>query len=276
MKQIKKYLKIIIGCLIIAITLNTIFINLDLVPSSIFGFSILYCKHTTMSLELTTFLLNAFFIVLGYLTLEKEDLKKAILPFFLIPLFIGLTNNIDILIDLSHIDTFLVAIYGGAFMGIGYQLIYKENNLVSASDIIVLITKKIFYRGHYIVNYILDFMWLIFAGFSYGLEGAMYSLITIIIMEILSKRANLGISDSKVFYIITKKDREVRKYIIDELHYELTMFDVKGGFLEKKNKVLMSVIPTKDYYRLKEGIKMIDPHAFISITDSYEVIKNKN
>ena len=91
-------------------------------------------------------------------------------------------------------------------------------------------------------------------------------------MEHLSKKATLGISDSKVFYIITKKDAEVRRFILDELHYELTNFDVKGGFLKMKNKVLMSVIPTKDYYKLKEGIKLIDPKAFISITDSYEVV----
>lgn len=108
-----------------------------------------------------------------------------------------------------------------------------------------------------------------------GLEYAMYSLLAIVIIEVLSKRASLGTSDSKVFYIITKKDKEVRKYIIDELHYTLTVLDVKGGFLKTKNTVLMTVIPTKDYYKLREGIKMIDEKAFISITDSYEVINGK-
>ena len=91
-------------------------------------------------------------------------------------------------------------------------------------------------------------------------------------MEILSKRASIGINTSKVFYIITKKEKIVKQYIMDELGYDLTEFEVKGGFSKEKNKILMCVIPTRNYYKLREGIKVIDKDAFISITDSYEVI----
>ena len=61
---------------------------------------------------------------------------------------------------------------------------------------------------------------------------------------------------------------------MEELHHDLTSFDAEGGFSKKKNKVIMTVINTKDYYKVKEGIKLIDPKAFISITDNYEVMNN--
>lgn len=275
MNGFKKYIKIILGCAIIGLTLNIFFLNRNLIPSGTFGLSILLEPITNYNLSLTTLFINIFFLILGFITINKMEVKKAILPSLLIPLFIFLSGCLNTIINLNDIEPILTALYGGVLMGIGYQMIYKENYYVSASDIIILIVKEIILTKRYIVNYILDIIWIIIANFVYGLEGALYSVIAILIMEILSKRAFIGISDSKVFYIITKKDKEVRKYIIDELNYELTMFDVKGGFLQTRNKVLMSVIPTKDYYKLKEGIKAIDPKAFISITDSYEVIKNK-
>jgi len=271
-KKVKKYFKLLAGSLLIAVTLNVFFNGMNIIPSGLFGFSILYNNRTSMDLGTILLLTNVFFFLLGLLTLSKKKIKKSIFPFITIPVFVYITKDINRLIDFGNTDKLLITLYGGVLMGIGFKLIYKENCYASGADIITEITKEISKAKGLLPNYILDLIWIMFAVKLYGVEGAMYSLIAIIIMEHLSKKATLGISDSKVFYIITKKDAEVRRFILDELHYELTIFDVKGGFLKMKNKVLMSVIPTKDYYKLKEGIKLIDPKAFISITDSYEVV----
>ena len=49
---------------------------------------------------------------------------------------------------------------------------------------------------------------------------------------------------------------------MDELGYDLTEFEIKGGFSREKNKILMCVIPTNNYYKLREGIKRVDKNAF--------------
>ena len=85
----------------------------------------------------------------------------------------------------------------------------------------------------------------------------------------------LGISDSKAFFIITDEEESVTKYILKQLGYGVTIFKAKGGYKTKNEHVLMSVLPTKDYYHLKEGIKAIDPNAFYIITDTYEVYGGK-
>ena len=74
----------------------------------------------------------------------------------------------------------------------------------------------------------------------------------------MSDKVVLGISDNKVFYIITDKDEEIKTYIMDYLKHGVTIFDVKSGYKNKNDNVLMTVLPTKDYYRLREGIKEID------------------
>lgn len=274
MKEIKRYASIIAGTLFIALSLNIFYKETILVPSGVFGFAIIYEDKVGMDLWLTVLLIDIFFFVFGYLFLNKKYIKRTIIPFTLIPIMIFLTRDINKYIDLKSADMLLMTLYGGVIMGLGFRLIYKNRMLVNGSDIIMLITREIDITKQNIANYFMDALWVVIAIFMYGFEGAMYSLISIVIIEILSKRATLGVSDAKVFYIITKFDKEIRKYILEELGYELTIFDVKGGFLKAKNKVLMCAIPTKDYYKLKEGVKTIDPHAFISITDSYEVINS--
>lgn len=272
MDKIKRYLRVILGCLLIGITLNLFFVNTNLVPSGIFGFGVLYSQKTSMNLGLTLLLANLFFFVFGYLVLKPKTLKKMIVPFILIPVFTLLTTALPKILDMTGVDPLLQCLYGGVLLGTGFRLIYKEGFFVSGTDVVVLTTREITHTRQYIASYAFDILWLFLAYRFYGLESFLYSSIAIVIMEILSRRATLGVSDSKVFYIITKKDREIKKYIMEELQYDLTSFETKGGFLKTKNKVIMTVIPTKDYYKLKEGVKLIDPKVFISITDSYEVV----
>ena len=64
---------------------------------------------------------------------------------------------------------------------------------------------------------------------------------------------------------------EVKAYIIKTLGHDITTFEVKGGFLEKNRKVMLTVIPSREYYKVTEGIKAIDRDAFFLVTDSYQV-----
>lgn len=105
----------------------------------------------------------------------------------------------------------------------------------------------------------------------FGINKLMYSIIVLYIISLISDRVVLGISDSKAFYIITDRDDEVRNYVLKYLNHGVTIFKAKGGYKKTNENVLMTVLPTKDYYRLKEGIKEIDKDAFFIVTDTYEV-----
>lgn len=99
----------------------------------------------------------------------------------------------------------------------------------------------------------------------------MYATIILYINSIIMDRVLVGVSKNKSIYIMTTKEKEIREYVLKTLHHGITEFDVKGGFQFHKKKVLMTVIPTKDYFRLKEGIKLIDKDVFMIVTDSYQV-----
>ena len=87
----------------------------------------------------------------------------------------------------------------------------------------------------------------------------------------ISDRVILGVSDSKAFYIITDKEELIKEYILKVLNHGVTIFNAQGGYKKDNQTVLMCVLPTKDYYRLKAGITEIDNEAFVVVTDAYEV-----
>ena len=87
----------------------------------------------------------------------------------------------------------------------------------------------------------------------------------------MTDKVLLGISNSKAFYIITNEDAKIKDYLLNELHHGVTIFNVKGGYTNKKDEVILCVVPTNEYYRVKEGIHEIDKEAFFVVCDAYEV-----
>ena len=79
----------------------------------------------------------------------------------------------------------------------------------------------------------------------------LYSLLSLYITSLISDRVLLGISDNKTFLIITEKEEEIKNYIIKELKHNVTTLNAKGGYQKEIETVLMTSIPTKEYYELK-------------------------
>lgn len=271
----KKSLKIISGSLLIALAFNIFFLPYEIVPNGIFGAAALLNFKTGYDSSLFLIIVNLSLIIISLITLGTNKSKEYVWPSLLIPVFIFLDSNFNNYLVLDNFEKILAVIVGSFITGLGYSLIYKEGNNVGGLDIIQdIINSATRYRRH-IYSYIFEVIIIFFTVISLGLESMIYSILVIVIVRYMTTKTKIGISTSKTFYIITTKESEVKDYIMNELNHDLTEFNVKGGFSKNKAKILMTTIDTKDYYLLKEGILLIDPEAFITITDSYEVI-NKN
>ena len=111
--------------------------------------------------------------------------------------------------------------------------------------------------------------------FAFGFTKFMYAIMVLYIMTVMTDRVILGVGKAKAFYIVTDKTTAVKKYIIDNLGHSVTIFDASGGYSKENEKVIMCVIPTREYYKLKEGINKIDNEAFFIVSDAYEVSGGK-
>ena len=109
-------------------------------------------------------------------------------------------------------------------------------------------------------------------AFIFGWTKFMYAIVVLYIVSIMADRVLIGVSNAKAFYIITENPSKVAEYVINELNHSVTEIKAKGLYTESKTTVLFTVIPTKEYYKFKEGIKEIDKNAFITVIDAYEVL----
>ena len=107
--------------------------------------------------------------------------------------------------------------------------------------------------------------------FVFDFHTFIYSVLSLYIISLMTDKVILGISQSKAFYIITEHETDVKRFITQSLSHGVTVLEARGGYTGDMQKVIMCIVPTKEYYRFKEGIKLIDKDAFFIVTDAYEV-----
>ena len=210
-------------------------------------------------------------LIISFFLLGKEKTIGSIVGSLVFPLFVSLTENITAYIHIANQETLLISIFGGVLYGFGAGLIFKAGFTSGGTDIVNQIVSKYLHVSMGTAMLMSDGLIVLLGGFVFGINKLMYALVVIYITGILTDKVLLGISESKAFYIITDKEDEVKDYILNYLNHGVTIFDTRGGYTKERQKMLMCVVPTKEYFKLKEGIHEIDKDSFFVVTDAYEV-----
>lgn len=273
--RIKSGILLIVASLLIAVAYNLFIIPYKLIAPGINGIAALLKYTIEFNPAVFILILNLSILLITIISFSLKQSLKYIGSCFLIPLFIYLTQDITNIIHIENLEMVLIVICTSIIIGFANSLIYKEGYSVGGFYIIEDIINSISSKQRKNISLMCDLIVIIISFFIIPLENAIYSIFLVVIIKRMTTVAKLGINDSKAFYIITTKEKEVKKYIMEDLKHDVTILEAKGGFTKRQNNIIMTVINTKEYYELKEGIKEIDPNAFISITESYEVL-NKN
>lgn len=269
--SVKRHLQLLIGCLLIATSYNLFLVPNNIVAGGVAGFAIIINYLFNIDNSLVILIGSIILLILSYFLLGKEKTKATILGSLLFPICVNLTQNIGNIIDIDTNQLLLISVFGGVVYGFGAGLIYKAGFTTGGTDIINQILSK--YLKISMGNSMLycDGTIVLLTAFVFGPTQFMYSIIILYVISYMSDRVILGVSDSKAFYIVTEEEEKIKEYILKYLNHGVTVFNAKGGYAKENQKVLMCVLPTKDYYKLKEGIHEIDPHSFFVVTDAYEV-----
>lgn len=267
----RRTITLLIALLVASFVYNLLILPTNLVAGGVGGIAILTNHIYGIDASLMIFLVSLSCLILSYMYLGKERTAGAILATFVYPLFVKLTSLITANISLDYSDKFLIIIFAGALGGLANGFIYKtgfsNGGLPIISQILYKYKKVPIAKSSFVINAII----ILIGGYFLGLTMVMYAIILLFINNIMIDKVLLGVSKNKAFYIVTTKEQEIKHYILENLKHSVTIFDVKGAFLEKRRKVLLSVIPTRECYRLTEGIKLIDPNVFFVVEDAYEV-----
>lgn len=275
-KRLERYLSLIVGCLLLAVAFNVFFLPRDIVYGGVSGISIVTKK--IFNIEPSTFILisSVILLIISYFTLGWEKTKGSIAGSIIFPICISLTSGISQYVEFNIDNMILIVIFGAVIAGIGAGMNFKSGFSTGGTDIVNQIVAK--YAKVSIGKAMLmsDGLIVIASGFFlsnniYAWENVMYAIIVLYIISVMADKVILGISQCKAFYIVTEHETSVKRFIMDHLSHGVTVLDGRGGYTGNNQKVIMCIIPTKDYFLAKEGILGIDPNAFFLVTDAYEV-----
>ena len=275
MDRFIRIFNIVLGCIIISFGLNYFVLPNQLVIIGSDGLACLFSYIFTSNVYINMFILNVIILLFSLIFIDKQTIKLYIVPAVLIPIISYLTGFISKSYPIQLPEMMVSILVASFLIGIGYSFIFKAGYKASVIFIVEDIFSSLTNIHSKSYSFVIDIFNVILTVIFISLNVGLYSLIMIIIIRYLITKAEFGINDYKMFYVITDKEKEVRDYIVNDLHYKLTTLDVTGGYSKKSSKILLSVISSNDYFRLKEGIKLKDNHAFIAIVDTYDCINRK-
>ncbi len=265
---IKRYLFLIIGTLIYATSYNLFFFKNNIVYGGASGISIITQKIIDPSVMIL--ILNVFFISLSLLFLGKEKTLDSVLGSILFPIFVKLTVNIGNYIQIDNDNLLLIAIIGGVVIGFASGIIFKSGFTTGGTDILNQIVSKYLKVSIGTSMLMTDGVIVLLGGFFFGWTRVLYALIVLYIINIMVDKVVIGISSNKAVYITTDEDDLICDYLLNELNVGITLIETRGGYTNKKDQIIMCVVPTSLYFELKSGITKIDSKAVILVTDAYQ------
>ena len=269
--RIKRYFYLIIGLIICSSAYNIFIFPNDIVFGGVGGLTIIL--NHFFGIKPSICMLGCAFIlcVIGFIFLPREKVLRSIVAAVLFPIFVELTSFLTDIVVIEGADMLVIALFGGTIYGLGLGIIYKYGFTMGGTDFITQIINKYLKLTMGAAMTIVEGIIVVIGAFTFGVTNFLYAVVILYLITFFVDRVLLGISDKKAFYIITSKKQEVSDYVINTLGHTITVFNAQGGFTKKKVSVLFTVVPTREYYKLKEGISLIDPEVFFTVVDAYEV-----
>ena len=268
-RNIVSFILLIVGTIISAAALECILIPNTILDGGVTGISIILFILFKIPVSLLVLILNIPFVYVGYKNLGKNFLYRTIISMISFSLFLTFFEHVPAVVD----DILLATVFGGALYGIGVGMVIHFGGCVDGTEsVAIVISKKTSFSVGQIV---LAFNLIIFgvAGFIFGVDRALYSLLTYFITSKVVDFVSTGLQQAKAAMIITEKSSKLSKEIYDKLGRTTTT--IKGkGLISGEKEVLYCVLTRIEVFELKRIVEEMDESAFVTITDVSDIIGN--
>lgn len=266
----------VMGMLGAALAFNLFYEPYNVIPTGGSGLGLIISKVLNMDSSIVMLFVNFALLIVGFFVFGYEYAVKNIAITILYPSFLKATTLITRFIDFEDTSIFLIMIIGGALTGFSIGLIKKSGFNTGGFSPVYDLLNKIFHISYGTASLIINVILITISACIFGVNNAIYAVISLIVSSYMTDKVMIGISNNKVFYIITDKPNDLKDAIMNKLNYLVTIVKARSGYSNKKKKMLMCVVPTIEYLKLKDLVSVIDEDAFFLIVDSYESSVKKN
>ena len=270
-----EYVQLFLGTLLMAMAIKWIYDPVNMVTGGVSGLAIVIRFLTSSFLEggiplwLSTTALNVpLFLAAAYFQGFRSLYRTLAAT-------LGLSFFLGVLPDLAFHsgDMLLTALFGGVLTGIGTGLVLGVQATTGGTDLLAALLHR--WIRHYSVAQILavlDGLVVMFGALVFGLEFALYAVVSVFVVGKISDSIIEGTKFAKQSYIISDKADEIAGEIMKRLDRGVTGLRACGMYSGKEKKVLFCVVPKKEMPRVRDIVHEIDPEAFVIVSDAREVL----
>ena len=233
--------------------------------SSISGLGIVLSNFVPLPLSAITMILNVVLLIIGFFTCGKEFGVKTVYPSILLPVFLGVFEKAFpggiSLTDSQELDVLCYILV----VSVGLSILFNRNASSGGLDIVAKIMNK------YLHMELGKAMSL--SGMCVALSAALVYDKKTVVLSVLGTYFNGIILDHFIFdhnikrrvCIITKKEEELRKFIINDLHSGATVYEAIGAYNGQKHNEIITIVDKSEYQKLMNYMNHEDPKAFITV-----------
>lgn len=257
------------GAILAAFALETFLIPNTILDGGVTGISIIISKVSFLPVSLLVLILNIPFLYIGYKNMGYHFLIRAIYSMIIFSLFLSIFQYIEPMTE----QMLLATVYGGVLLGLGVGFVIHFGGCVDGTESIALVVSK--KTSLSVGQVVLFFNLIIFgvAGIIFGLDRAMYSLLTYFITYKVIDFVSDGFLQLKAALIVTNRGTDMAKEIYKRLGRTVTT--IKGrGLISGDKEVMYCVLTRIEIYELRHIAEDMDESAFITILDVSDIIGN--
>lgn len=266
-KVLKRVLLMTVGAALVSVGLEIFLVPNKIIDGGIVGVSIIFSHLFNIPLGIFLTLLNLPFLFLGYKQIGKTFAVSTLFAVLVMSVGTSLLHPVAPI----TIDPLLAAVFGGIILGIGVGLVIRSGGSLDGTEIVaIMVNKKSPFSVGEIVMFINVFI-LSSAGFVFGWNQAMYSLIAYYIAYKMIDITIEGFDESKSVWIISDNYKEVGDTIMSRLGRGVTYLNGEGAFTGDSKRVIFCVINRLEEAKLKSIVEELDPAAFLAVGNIHDV-----
>ena len=265
-ESIKEFALITIGIFLVAISVVYFF-----EPGGITGLAIVINHYIPfISIGPLVLMMDAILFIVALIVLGAKFGAKTIYSSFLLSTSMWIMQTF-IPINITN-DLILATIFGTLISAVGMAIVFNANASTGGTDIIAKILNKFFHIEIGKSLLIVDFLVTLLGAVTFGINIGLYGLLAVIINGVVIDNIIAGFKTKSEITIISEKNKEISKFILDDLERGCTFIKGIGGFTGKDTSILYTVLDRNEFIKLKNKIKEIDKNAFITVGEVHEVM----
>lgn len=264
--SLKNFLHLLAGTGLAVLAMKGFMIPNRFLDGGVTGISILLHELYHVNISLLVILLNLIFIYLGYKKIGKTFAIQTCIAVILLSLGLWFIN-----INPITTDKLLIAIFGGLLIGAGVGLVIRGGGVIDGAEVIAVFTRrKVGFSNSEIIMLINCLIFAV-AAFKFGLETAMYSVITYFTATRATNYVVDGIEEFTAMNIISSQEDEVKNFLVNELGKGITVYKGERGYLpgsfdiKTDCQIIVTIVTRLEIKQIQDALRDIDPTAFVYV-----------